>query len=74
MKRVVLLTAAVSLLVGFGACYFFAIGTMVFHAKTLMNEVYHSHATLHVRCLAKKYSWHFHYSGADGKFGAASLN
>lgn len=62
MKRVILLTAAVSLLVGFGAgCFFamgiFAVGTVAFHAKTIMDDMYHSHhAPLHVRCFAKKYS------------------
>lgn len=68
MKRLLVLTAFVSFVVGFGAGYFSAIGTLFFRTKTLMEEVVSSHK-LRVRCFAKKYSWHFHYAGEDGKFG-----
>ncbi|WP_395746167.1 hypothetical protein [Prosthecobacter sp.] len=71
MKRVILLTATVSMVLGFGAGYFFAI---VSWTRTLMSEVMESHADLHIGCFAKKYSWHFHYAGADGEFGKTDLS
>lgn len=68
MKRVLVLTASASFVLGFGAGYFSAIGTLFFRTTALMEEVVSSHK-LQVRCFAKKYSWHFHYAGADGKLG-----
>lgn len=70
-KLVILLTAVVSLVIGFGAGYFFAI---VSWTRTLMSEVMESPANLHVGCVAKKFSWHFHYAGADGKFGTTDFS
>lgn len=74
MKRVILLTSAVSMLLGFGAGYFFAMGTVFFEFRTHLDNVVQSTATIHVRCFAKKYSWHFHYPGADGTFGQTDLS
>lgn len=68
MKRVLILTALASFVLGFVAGYFSAFRTLFFRTGDLMDQVMSS-PNLHVRCFAKKYSWHFHYAGKDGKFG-----
>lgn len=74
MKWLIIYTCVVSLLIGFIAGYFFAIGSISMQIKPLMEEIVQSHGSIPVRCFAKKYSWHFHYAGADGKFGDTNLS
>ncbi len=37
------------------------------HILDVMDEVVSPHGTLKVRCVAKKYIWHFQYAGEDGE-------
>jgi cytochrome c oxidase subunit 2 len=69
MSRVIIPTAAASFALGCIVGWFAAAGSWFFQARELMDQVNHSDATLQVHCFAKKYSWHFHYTGADGKLG-----
>lgn len=69
MKRALILTAAASFALGNVTGWFTAVGVWLFQARSLMNEVVASHDAVQVHCFAKKYAWHFHYAGADGKLG-----
>jgi cytochrome c oxidase subunit 2 len=69
MKRALILTAAASFSLGYVTGWFSAVGVWFFQARSLMNEVVANHDAFQVHCFAKKYAWHFHYAGADGKLG-----
>lgn len=69
MKYWIAYTALVSFALGVAVGWFSAVGTLFTHTTNLMEEVVANRHALQVHCFAKKYTWHFHYAGTDGKLG-----
>lgn len=77
MRRDTVIVGIVMLLVGIGVGYGIAIGRLFIEVRKAIYEmgpyVAPAKCDMKVRVLAKQYSWHFHYPGDDGVFGATAM-
>lgn len=72
MRRDTIIFGLGMLLAGVGIGYVLAMEKLMFRATDLMNTALSNSSEIHVQVLAKQYSWHFHYPGDDGRFGATA--
>ncbi len=78
MRRDTVIVGIVMLVVGIGIGYGIAIARLFIETRDAMHEIASdvaaANSEVKVRVLAKQYSWHFHYPGEDGVFGATATN
>ncbi len=77
MRPDLIITGSITFLIGIACGYFLAIGKLFYDVSNLMEDVAFSSSSeapdLQVQVMAKQFSWHFHYPGPDGNFGAADI-
>ena len=78
MRRDTVIVGIVMLVVGISIGYSIAIARLFIDTHDTMREIASdvaaANSEVKVRVLAKQYSWHFHYPGDDGVFGATATD